>query len=92
MNATTPPEPTLAWALLARGFTYRAPASGVRAEMGAKDIVRISDGVVVTTLKAGPAWEWLHAFDRQVAKAKTHRHDFRDGDVCSTCDAVRGSR
>jgi hypothetical protein len=80
--------PTLSEALLARGYEHRA------ASHGAHDIVRISDGVVVTTLKASAAWEWVHAFDRAVAKAakpKRHRHDFRDGDVCSTCDAARGA-
>lgn len=27
----------------------------------------------------------------RLAARKAHRHDFRDGDVCSTCDAVRGA-
>jgi hypothetical protein len=81
-------EPTLSEALLARGHTHRS-AGGA-----AHEIVRMSDGVVVTTLKAHEAWEWVHAFDRAVAKAanpERHRHDFRDGDVCSTCDALRGA-
>lgn len=62
--------PTLAEALLARGFTYRTPAPSVRAVLGAMEIVRVSDGVVVTTLKAGPAWDFVHAFDRLVEKTK----------------------
>jgi len=55
-------ELTLTEALLAQGFSHR-PASH-----GAHDIVRISDGVVVTTLKASAAWEYVATFDRQVAK------------------------
>ena len=79
-------EPTLTEALLARGFSHRQANA-----LGAHDIVRISDGVVVTTVKANEAWEYVRAFDRQVAKARKpkHRHDFRDSDICSTCDALR---
>lgn len=142
MSTAPSAAPTLTEVLLARGYEHR-PAGH-----GAHDIVRISDGVVVTTLKAHEAWDWVHAFDRQIAKAakamvfvvvdvttnrivdrfandadaakkaaerprdwlavheshlasmgvdasiltpKRHRHDFRDGDVCSTCDAARGA-
>ena len=80
-------EPTLTEALRARGYEHRPSAHGAR------DIVRISDGVTVTTVRAAAAWEWVHAFDRMVAKGRKskHRHDFLDGDVCSTCDAARGA-
>ena len=77
----TPSEPTLAEALLARGYTYRTPARGLLAEAGAKAIVRMSDGVVVTTLKAHAAWEWVRAFDRRIERnAKSSR--------CWVCGAV----
>ena len=57
-------EPTLSEALAARGYLNRA------ASHGAHDIVRTSDGVVVTTLRASAAWEFVHAFDRRLAKAR----------------------
>lgn len=67
MSTPTASEPTLTEALLARGFSHRS------ASHGAHEIVRISDGCVMTTVKASAAWEYVHAFDRQVAKTRKPR-------------------
>lgn len=63
MSTSTASDPTLTEALLARGFSHRKVGSGPFHQ-----IVRISDGLVMTTVKANEAWEYVHAFDRQVAK------------------------
>lgn len=50
--------PTLSEALLARGYEHRSAG-----QFGAHDIVRVSDGAVVATLKAHEAWEFVHGLD-----------------------------
>ncbi len=55
LPAPAPREPTLTQALLAAGYTHRPGG------FYSKDIIRISDGVVVGRMKASEAWEWLES-------------------------------
>lgn len=50
-----PQGPSLHDALLAAGYRHE-PGEG-----SARDIIRISDGVVVGRMKAHEAWEWLRS-------------------------------
>lgn len=65
---TTLTEATLTEALLARGFSHRQVGDGAF-----HDIVRISDGVVVSTRKAHEAWDFVRAFDRRTTKKRLTR-------------------
>lgn len=78
------PEPTTNEALRAIGMSHRKVGGTRHHYEDATGKVRF-----VGSLQNVNAWLGIEAPEPKPARPKRCRHDFRDGDVCSKCDAAK---